>query len=286
MISYNRPPDLPDYERPPVSEVVLSIQFASNSQFRIVHAGVFWNLIRDQFPNVSEQVPLQSVFETFGGPTIPNEPIKFQTFSSLPFPRFWFESADKSYLIQLQQDRLLFNWRAISRDSVYPRYEALRAHFMTEVQRLAEFFEGQGFGRLSPNQCEVTYINSITVGDEVAEPYAQLDKITPLWSDKARKIGGLDVERTVLQAVFVLNLNERPYGRLYVTFTPALRTDDGVARPVIQLEMTARGRPEGETLDAAFRLLDQERYAIVRTFSDITKEEMHKMWGRTDVVQS
>ena len=96
---------------------------------------------------------------------------------------------------------------------------------------------------------------------------------------------GLDVERTVIQAVFVLNSNKHPYGRLYVTFAPALRTD-GVVRPVIQLEMTARGRPESETLDAAFRLLDQERYAIVHTFTDLTKEEMHKMWGRTDVVQS
>lgn len=49
--------------------------------------------------------------------------------------------------------------------------------------------------------------------------------------------------------------------------------------------MTARGRPEKETLDAAFQLLDQERYAIVRAFTDVTREEMHKTWGRTDVAQ-
>jgi len=284
MSAYNRPSDLPDYERPPVSEVVLSIQFASNAQFQIVHAGLFWNLIRDQFPNVSEQVPLQPVFETFGGPAIAAGPIQVQTFSSPPFPRFWFESEDRAYVLQLQQDRILFNWRAISSGSVYPRYEALRERFTREVQRLAEFFEGQKIGSLSPNQCEVTYINSISLGEEDAGPYAHLDMITPLWSDKVRKIGGLEVERTVVQTVFILKSNEQPYGRLYVIFTPALRAV-GVVRPIIQLEMTARGRPENDTLDAAFRLLDQERHTIVRTFTGVTKEEMHKMWGRTDVVR-
>jgi uncharacterized protein (TIGR04255 family) len=71
MSAYNRPFDLPSYERPPVSEVVLSVQFASNPQFQIVHAGLFWQLVRDQFPNVSEQIPLQAVFETFGGQVAP-----------------------------------------------------------------------------------------------------------------------------------------------------------------------------------------------------------------------
>jgi hypothetical protein len=103
---------------------------------------------------------------------------------------------------------------------------------------------------LSPNQCEVIYINSISV-DENASPYARLDRITPLWSDKARKISGLEVERTAIQTVFILKSAAQPYGRLYVIFTPALRAV-GSLRPIIQLEMTARGRPENETLDGAF----------------------------------
>jgi uncharacterized protein (TIGR04255 family) len=285
MSAYNRPPGLPDYERPPVTEVVLSIQFAPNTQFKIIHAGLFWNLVRDQFPIVSEQAPLQCAFETFAGPAIvAAEPIQVHAFSSFPFPRFWFESEDRAYILQLQQDRILLNWRALSSVSIYPRYETLRERFMTEVQRLAEFFEGQRFGRLSPNQCEVTYINSISVGEEDSLTYSHLDRITPLWSEKARRISGLDVERTDIKTVFVLKSNEQPYGRLYVIFTPAVRTD-GFLRPVIHLEMTARGRPENETLEAAFRLLDQERYAIVRAFTDVTKEEMHKMWGRTDVAR-
>ena len=134
MNAYSRPSDLPDYERPPVTEVVLSIQFASNNKFQIVHAGLFWNLVHNQFPNVSEQAPLQAVFETFGGPPVA-APIQVQF--SPPFPRFWFESEDRAYVLQLQQDRILFNWRATSSESVYPRYETLREHFLTRVQQLA-----------------------------------------------------------------------------------------------------------------------------------------------------
>ncbi|MCI0562016.1 MAG: TIGR04255 family protein, partial [Nitrososphaera sp.] len=157
----------------------------------------------------SEQAPLQSAFETFAGP-VAAEPIQVHALSSPPFPRFWFESEDRAYILQLQQDRILFNWRATSSESVYPRYETLRERFMTKVQQLAEFFEGQKFGGLSPNQCEVTYINSIS-----EDAYARLDRITPLWSEKAQRISGLDVERTVIQTVFILKSNEQPCGRLY-----------------------------------------------------------------------
>jgi len=283
MSAYNRPSDLPDYERPPVSEVVLSIQFGSNPQFQIVHAGLYWNLIRDHFPNVSEQTPLAPAFEAFSTPLIETVPFQVQGFVTPPFPRFWFESQDRAYILQLQQDRILFNWRAISNESVYPRYETLRERFLREVQRLVGFFQEQKIGALSVNQCEVTYINSISFGKE-QEDTARLDLVTPLWSDKARNIGGLEVERTLIQTVFVLKSNQRPYGRLYVTFRPAVQTV-GFLRPVVQLEMTARGSPEDGSLDAAFRLLDQERGAIVRTFADVTTEEMHRIWSRTDVVR-
>jgi uncharacterized protein (TIGR04255 family) len=120
MSTYSRPADLPEFEQPPVSEVVLWVQFASNPQFRIVHAGLFWGSIREQFPSVSEQVPLPPAFEAFGVPMM-GQPVQLQALFA--FPRFWFESDDKTYLLQLQQDRILFNWRATSGQSTYPRYE-------------------------------------------------------------------------------------------------------------------------------------------------------------------
>jgi toxin HigB-1 len=169
MSAYNRPFDLPSYERPPVSEVVLSVQFASNPQFQIVHAGLFWQLVRDQFPNVSEQIPLQAVFETFGGQVAPAGPIQVQAFSTPPFPRFWFESEDRAYVLQLQQDRILFNWRAISSDSVYPRYETLRERFLTRLRRLAEFFEREDRAQVRADMLDKTE-NILAVLDRAKVP--------------------------------------------------------------------------------------------------------------------
>lgn len=53
-----RPADLPDYDNPPVNEVVIGIQF---DQLAITgaHIGLFWEELRDEFPKPLEQ-PLSS----------------------------------------------------------------------------------------------------------------------------------------------------------------------------------------------------------------------------------
>lgn len=282
MSAYSRPADLPNYERPPVSEVVLSIQFAANPAFRSVHAGLFWQLVRDQFPLVSEQGPLQPVYETFGGVPTLQQAVQIQAFLAPPIPRFWFESEDKVYLLQLQQDRVLLNWRKSADDGVYPRYEFVRERFVREVERLDRFLQSEQLGQLRPNQCELTYINTIMLDEN---PHLSLDRITQLWTDQARQIDdGLTIEGTIIQTRLVMKHQGVPYGRLYISFTPALRAND--LKPVVQLEMTARGRPDEETVASALQLLDRERSTIVRTFTYVTKKEMHKLWGRTDVAQS
>src|SRR5437870_4895726 len=96
----SRPHGLPDFDRPPVTEVVLSIQFAILPAMRTVHAGIYWNLIRAQYPKVSEQPAIMSMFETFGGtPTLSS--FRIQTFATPPMARHWFETDDGEHLVQL-----------------------------------------------------------------------------------------------------------------------------------------------------------------------------------------
>ena len=55
----DRPADLPDYEHPPLVEVVLSVQFAELQGYRTVHAGLLWeDKFRKAYPIVAEQPPL------------------------------------------------------------------------------------------------------------------------------------------------------------------------------------------------------------------------------------
>jgi uncharacterized protein (TIGR04255 family) len=278
--SRRRPPGLPDFKFPPVTEVVLSVQFAPSSLFRSVHAGLYWNEIRSEYPKVSEQAPIAPAFETFGATPMLSPVFQVQAMFGPPMARHWFETDDGEHLVQLQPDRILHNWRQRSPEMEYPRYESLRAKFKGEVDKLIAFFRNEGLGEIRPNQCEVTYINTIT-STRGQNPHEHLARITPLWAGNLSEPVLPAPETTTIQTKYVLRKDEVPYGRVYVTFTPSYRVTD--YSPVVQLEVTARGRPSGETVAAAFVLLDEERDVVVRTFTAVTTSEMHAEWGRTDV---
>jgi uncharacterized protein (TIGR04255 family) len=86
-----RPKHLPIYSEPPVTEAVLGIQFAPINGFGSAYAGLFWQTIRQRYPKLSEQSPLPSQFETFGGRPTPMT-LQMQAMFIPPMPRFWFES--------------------------------------------------------------------------------------------------------------------------------------------------------------------------------------------------
>src|SRR6266478_6911670 len=102
-----RPSDLPDFDRPPVNEVILSIQFAALEKMKSAHIGLLWARFRAQYPDVIEQGPINAVFETFGAPPLPGPPIRFEQFLSPPMPRYWFEKSGTPDLLQVQQDRII-----------------------------------------------------------------------------------------------------------------------------------------------------------------------------------
>lgn len=133
-VSRARPSELPDFKRPPIDELVLSIQFASVAKFKSAHVGLLWRSFRSKYPEVTEQPPIQAAFETFGTPSSAPHAIRFQAFPSPPMPRFWFEKAGRPDLLQLQQDRILHNWRKREEDPIYPRFEAIAIALKTRFR--------------------------------------------------------------------------------------------------------------------------------------------------------
>jgi uncharacterized protein (TIGR04255 family) len=276
-----RPKDLPDFERPPVTEVVLSIQFATLEKLKSFHIGLLWNRFRAEYPDVSEQATISAVFEAFGAPSPQLGPaVQFEQFLSAPMPRYWFEKRGTPDLLQVQQDRIIHNWRKHEEEAIYPRYEALRDHFKKEVSQFAEFLDSEKIGELRPNQCEVTYTNVIRLpGTE--GPHAHLEEITSLWRGQLNE--GLDaqLENASAQLGFKLLEGERPIGRVYVSFQPGVLMVDP-STEIIKLDITARGRPKEDTIESAFDFFDFGRTAVVRTFAAVTTPSMHSAWGRTD----
>src|SRR5215211_94385 len=104
-VTAGRPTDLPDFDRPPVIEVILSMQFATLEKLKSVHMGLLWERFRSEYPDVSEQATINAVFETFGAPQ-PSQlgpAVQFEQFLSPPMPRYWFEKRGTPELLQVQQ---------------------------------------------------------------------------------------------------------------------------------------------------------------------------------------
>ena len=55
------------FDRPPLNEVVLSLQSESVKGFTTPYSGLFWGRIRDCYPETQTQPPLDPVVERFEG---------------------------------------------------------------------------------------------------------------------------------------------------------------------------------------------------------------------------
>ena len=275
----NRPADLPDFERPPLVEVVLSVQFAELGGYRTLHAGLLWERkFREAYPEFSEHAPLDPVFETFGSRS-PAEPrFEIRQLAGPPVPRVWLINPDKTELIQIQADRFVHNWRKVGRAD-YPRYEHLKDRFFERLRQVEAFAESEGIGKIEPNQCEITYVNVIRVeggADVRTRPEAALRCWSRVEADSSDPLAKLpDMEDTRFSIRYVMESQERaPIGRLLVSVAPA------IGEPALRLDLTARGAPSAASLIGVSDFLDLGRDTIVRTFTALTTPEMHKIWGR------
>jgi uncharacterized protein (TIGR04255 family) len=266
-----RPRDLPDFAKPPVAEVVLGIQFEDLVGLRHIDLGALYAVFRERYPLVSEQLPLSPEFEMFGLPGLPSHPQLRMVFGT-PIPRLWFESETKTYLLQFQANRFIFNWRrAVGID--YPRYEWLRSKFEEECRNLENFLTEFRLPSLSINQCEVTYINVIPIEEGEVDPTSRIFRF---WnSSPSASLGGID--DVSLNARYVFRDRQgRPFSRLTANVTRGL---DGGGAQVIQFGLTVRGKPAEINATSALEFFDSARDKIVRGFKDLTTTRMHKIWG-------
>src|SRR4051794_4820338 len=100
---------LPEYERPPIDEVVVGVQFEPLKDFHVAHLGRFWSKVRDRYPLTEDQPPLPAQIE-HPEPKPAESRLTFAT-GIVPTPRSWFLDNSKNRLLQLQHDRFLRNWR-------------------------------------------------------------------------------------------------------------------------------------------------------------------------------
>jgi uncharacterized protein (TIGR04255 family) len=264
----SRPSHLPDFENPPLDEVVLGIQFAPCPTYNSVLAKDVWQLFANEFPNVYEQPLLPPQFEVFGGRGSQHGPrIEFG-----PPPihnRLWFTSADESHLIQFQDDRLLLNWRRRPSGVEYPRYQKIAADFRKYAETLFRFFEEFLCYKFEINQAEITYVNIVKVNR-----YSEIGDWLSIVSSAESDFEGVNLNL----AQIIQNREGKPIARLHHELLSVTVPPD--SQKALRLNLTFRGRPSAPDIGSALEFLFRGREAIVKRFCEITTSSAHESWRR------
>ena len=265
---------LPDYERPPVIEVVCGIQFEPMANFQATTFGLFWQTIRDEYIQVQEMAPLLPVFEQFSPFTKISQP-RVEILGTPPLPRIFFVNKISSWLIQLQRDRFLHNWRKEKDEDIYPRYPVVFDKFWKAWEKFYKFCKDENFEEPIVNQLEITYINHIPVGHGW-KTLGDLGKVFPDvgWRCEERFLPLPESIGLVLS--FILPESQ---GRLHVSLKHAIRVTD--SQPVLLCELTARGMSSSKNSSAIKAWFALGREWIVRGFADLIDKKIQKeQWGR------
>ena len=262
---------LPDFDRPPLNEVVFGVQFAPAKGYSQVRAWEVWQLYRQDYPLVQEREALVPTFETFGPPSAGLMMGGLNFVTGALHDRFWFLRQTEDELLQFQQDRLLHNWRRVGDRSIeYPRYEKMAERFSTELERLEKYFSGLSTQSLNINQCEISYINHIE--GEIGAPPRPIEWL------RFASFEGQEPENISVAFRDVIRSNDhRPIGRFICECASGISP---LGKPILVLTLTVRGTPSSGGRESALDFIHHGRDLIVQKFAELTTAAAHVVWGR------
>lgn len=268
---------LPEFHRPPVTEVAISVQFEPLAWWRVAHAGLFWSQIKSDYPLTEAQIPLPPQVERFEEDRLfPQAPTLSIGAVDPDTARVWFLSEDQTKIVQVQQDRFIINWRQIGGTEKYPRYaEELRPRFEREYRIFQSYVNTYDTAILNVQQCEITYVNDIARGEGWTTLSEATSLFSPWWGSYTD--GFLPTPEAVNVSGSFAMPNEQ--GRLHFATQTLRRTRD--QREVVQFRLTARGKSSGGDLRHVLEWMDLGREWVVRGFADLTSKEAHILWRRT-----
>ena len=273
----NEPQRLPDYDDPPVVETVLGVQFDRLAGFRNAHLGAFWNTLdSDEWPTVADANLLHPQFEEFAE-TGRWAKGAFIQLSQDPAARVQIKSRDGDRMIQVQNDRLHFNWIGAKDDHTYPRYDNVRDGFTFVLDQFLSFIDRANIGDFRANQWEVTYVNHLPRGTVWNEP-SDWNFFKPL--------GPVPTIENLIQGEsfggewhFVI---PEKVGRLHINWRHSKKlVPDEEEEEFIRLTFTARGPVENtdDPILAIFAGLDVGHRTSVLVFKELMDDNANKSWG-------
>ena len=256
-----------EFSNPPINEVVLATYFNPPiADLRNEHVGLLWEKIRYDFPTVQQQPPL---------PPRPGSELNMLSTEFFPMPRYWFVGRDDTYVIQIQKDSFIFNWRRRG-SAVYPGFDSnLKPTFDKYYSIFSEFVRAEvGQPSLSIELCELTYINTIDRCD--------------LWSsleDAPKVIPSLSIPKPTPDAnALLFNCGYFYDVGFNTTLNLGFRTGPLPGAPEatkLVVEIKLIGRTEEKTKSAADQWFQMSHDRVNNCFVNITSRGMQdRYWQR------
>jgi uncharacterized protein (TIGR04255 family) len=268
-----RPADLPEFDRPPVDEVVLGVYFAEIDGYSDLDTVLFWQSVQDEFPRVETRPRLQPIEEPLVRLGPPSPEPAFVIAAGPVAQRTWLINQDDDQVIQIQNDLLLTNWR--KRVSPYPRFETLSERFQKAYQAFLISLGARRLPAPAVRLVEVSYVNFVADLD--------LDRFF-------RPAGAASLSSTFIDAnpeavawmskYLIRSEDGAPFGRLTVECATAFKPETDTIVEGSQLRLTTRFPISGNaTPDDLVVLMASGRNTIVQAFADLTTPEAHDHWG-------
>lgn len=264
--------ELPEFEKPPVIEVVCGVLFKPLESLLAPHLGVLWDRFKAKYPGCREVAPLAPAIERFDD----SAGMELAISDRPPLPRVWFMHESETGIVQVQRDRFLHNWKKVRPEDEYPRYTNVIDLFREHLSTFDAFITDVGLGGVEPLQYELTYVNHIPQG-EGFDSLGGIGGVLPDFgwrSDDKRFLP--TPERVNWRTSFTL---PEKAGRLHATIRNGVRNEDG--RPLLLLELTARGFGKDGSRAEMWKWFDLGHEWIVRAFADMTDENVQRdVWER------
>lgn len=263
----DRPAHLPDYLNPPIEEVAIAVQFPSVEGLYDAHVGLYWQMIRNDYPRVETHPRIDMPIESADIPAL--QPVLFPITGPLP-NRTWLISEADDFLVQVQSNKFAQNWRR--RKSPYSHFETLWEMFNSNFGKFQDLLKNENLTIPAIQQIEITYINWVTDiptgGFLKAASYASITAY-----NRTFQVAGQNF-------AFRYDLNEDPIERLYVQCQPAIRTASPEDKGSQFAFVYRATRSDGLTGDEVANYAHSGREVIVQSFSDLTTEEAQRAWGK------
>lgn len=260
------------YQNPPLVEVAVSLQFERPSGLNGAHLGAFWYTQRDKYPHAKTAPPIPSVDpDLFGSPGPLLVPSIRIALLNEPEQRVQMTSEDEQWMVQIQENRIVINWR--KHDGSYPRYEAARDRLLATWDCWVRFVQAELKKSCEPRLWEITYVNRVPEGILWQSPSDWPKVFSGLWGGEF----GFDPTSSLIahQGSWLLeHPAQNPVARLFVE-PKMVKAAEGQRSLLVNL--TAKGSvtsPEiGPSLEIGHEL-------IVSTFDRISSDTAKREWGK------